>query len=660
LSAGLLTVAVAGNVINAMLPSAQSVGALGLAVTALSAVLYYFAFVPPRWLRRAWQFEELSDYFAQTKLTATRKPTSREIFQQLCMSAKQTVNGLASAAIRKGEGMERWETLATTDPLIDTTALQSGHRLLQEAWQKRQSIAVYVPDLKDGDERRQMESVGARTWLLVPILASGHRWGILLLLLRDRSLFIEDDLHLLELFTQQCASVLENYRLIAETQGYSEQLEARVNERTQQLAFLANASRVLSESLDFSDILSRMAQLVVPQLADWCSVDIVDEEGVLQRLAVVHRDPNKLELAHELQEHFPPKPYSRHGAYNALQTGQAIIIPNVTPEMLMDNVNDPEMVDLLLKLGCESSIAVPLLARGRTLGTFSLIMGESGRHYGESDLALAEELGRRAALLFDNAKLFGETQEMNAELEQRVQERTAHLLAVNKELEAFSYSVSHDLRAPLRAINGFSQALLEDCGDNLDETGHEFLGRIRTESQRMGQLIDDLIGLSRLTRTEMHQAEVDLSALARDIAANLKSQAPGRDVYFMIQEDIVSYGDERLLRVVLQNLLGNAWKFTAKREHAQIEFGALFGNGEPEPAESTEFYVRDNGAGFNMAYVNKLFGAFQRLHAMTEYEGTGIGLATVQRIIHRHGGTIRAEGEVDKGATFYFTLGEKA
>ena len=187
--------------------------------------------------------------------------------------------------------------------------------------------------------------------------------------------------------------------------------------------------------------------------------------------------------------------------------------------------------------------------------------------------------------------------------------------------------------------------------------GQDFLHRIRAESQRMGQLIDDLIGLSQLTRTEMHLEAVDLSDIVKTIATNLKAQEPDRDVIFSIQDNIVSFGDGRLLRVALENLIGNAWKFTTKKTQAYIEFGSIQGNGATAQS-ATEYYVRDNGAGFNMAYANKLFGAFQRLHAMTEYVGTGIGLATVQRIVHRHGGTIRAEGEVDQGATFYFTLAE--
>jgi signal transduction histidine kinase len=241
------------------------------------------------------------------------------------------------------------------------------------------------------------------------------------------------------------------------------------------------------------------------------------------------------------------------------------------------------------------------------------------------------------------------------ELEQRVRDRTAQLEAANKELEAFSYSVSHDLRAPLRSIDGFSQALLEDYFDKMDEQGKDYLHRVRAASQRMAQLIDDVLNLSRVTRSEMRFEKIDLGTLVSKIRKELQERQPDRKVEFAISSGLVGRGDARLLRIVLENLLGNAWKFTGKHPLAKIEFGVRHvGHGYDKPV----FYVRDDGAGFDMAYVDKLFVPFQRLHASAEFPGTGIGLATVQRIIHRHGGRVWAEGAVEKGATFYFTLPE--
>jgi light-regulated signal transduction histidine kinase (bacteriophytochrome) len=242
---------------------------------------------------------------------------------------------------------------------------------------------------------------------------------------------------------------------------------------------------------------------------------------------------------------------------------------------------------------------------------------------------------------------------LNTELEQRVIERTAQLEAANKELESFSYSVSHDLRAPLRAIDGFSLALLEDYGADLDEKGRNYLGRLRTATQRMGLLIDDLLKLSRVTRVEMNRARVNLSRLVEAAANELQETKPERKIQWIIEPDILTDGDERLLEVALINLLSNAWKFTSQNRTGRIEFGVQEQEGQPV------YFVRDDGAGFDMAYSDKIFGAFQRLHSGDEFEGTGVGLAIVQRIIHRHGGHIWAEGAIGQGAVFYFTLRAK-
>jgi PAS domain S-box-containing protein len=235
--------------------------------------------------------------------------------------------------------------------------------------------------------------------------------------------------------------------------------------------------------------------------------------------------------------------------------------------------------------------------------------------------------------------------------EEKIRAHTAQLEAVNKELESFCYAVSHDLRAPLRAIDGFSQAVLEDYGKHLDARGADYLQRVRAASQRMGQLIDHLLKLSRLGRGELRREAVDLGALAQAVADELLQLEPQRQVTFVIAQVGVVQGDGQLLRIVLDNLLGNAWKFTGKHLQARIELGVGARDGR------VVYFVRDDGAGFDMAYSAKLFGAFQRLHSDRDFSGTGVGLATVQRIIHRHGGEIWAEGAVEQGATFYFTLG---
>ena len=268
----------------------------------------------------------------------------------------------------------------------------------------------------------------------------------------------------------------------------------------------------------------------------------------------------------------------------------------------------------------------------------------------EGSQQLSEELqAHQEGLKVANEELEEQTQRLEGS-EQRLKQQQGELQAANKELEAFAYSVSHDLLAPLRGIDGFSQALLEDYGDQLDETGRDYLNRVRTAVQRMAGLIDDLLKLSRLTRAEMHHQTLDLGELAGKIAAELQKGEPERQVDFDIAIGISARGDRALLETALENLLRNAWKFTGRRAQARIELGVTQQNGE------RVYYVRDDGAGFDMAYAGKLFGAFQRLHDAAEFPGNGIGLAIVNRVILRHGGRIWAEAERDKGATFYFTL----
>jgi PAS domain S-box-containing protein len=545
--------------------------------------------------------------------------------------------------------------------------------------------------------------------------------------------------------------------------------------------FLADAFALLASSLDYNTTLTSLANLAVPRIADWCTIDMLDDNGSIATLAVAHVDPAKIEFARRLQERFPADPHGEHGVPHVLRTGKSELVCKIDEAMLRQAIPDEEFLAIVRELGLRSSMMVPLKARGQMLGVLTLIAAESGHLFDEDDLSLAEELASRAALTIDNARLYrhaqrvaaeqaavmeritdglvivntteeitfmndmsrrffgsdlvgqsvrtvasriqtftwdgephgpgdlpsrralrGETvidlewkvvlpddgalylqgsaspvdaedgarigaviafrdvterkradeelRRLGAELEQRVVERTIELESANKELESFAYSVSHDLRAPLRSMDGFSQVLVERYADKVDERGIRYLNHIRDAAQEMGGLIDALLQLSRVTRGEMQRERVDLSSLAQSIGAQLRKTDPERDVTLGIAHGLVATGDVQLLRIMLENLLGNAWKFSRKNLHAYIEFGVIRKDRVPL------FFVRDNGAGFDMTYENKLFTPFQRLHAASDFEGTGIGLATVQRIVRRHGGRIWAESTVGQGSTFYFTL----
>jgi PAS domain S-box-containing protein len=308
--------------------------------------------------------------------------------------------------------------------------------------------------------------------------------------------------------------------------------------------------------------------------------------------------------------------------------------------------------EALRREGIRSRALLPLVLKGEMIGALTL-GSYAPWAYAEEDLEALGQLADQLTIAVHNADLFVKVRKYAAELEDRVRERTAQLESANKELEAFSYSVSHDLRSPLRGIDGWSLALAEDCGPSLNARGKEFLGRVRSEIQRMGRLIDDLLQLSRVSRDEIHNETVDLTDAAEAIALRLRDAHPGRNVEFVVHPGLTARGDPRLLEIVLVNLLDNAWKFTGTRLAARVEFGR---NGEDD---KPVFFIRDNGVGFDMAYADKLFTAFQRLHKTSQFPGTGIGLAIVQRIVARHGGHVWAKAKPGEGAAFFFALPEK-
>jgi len=438
--------------------------------------------------------------------------------------------------------------------------------------------------------------------------------------------------------------------------------EAETN--AERLAFLAEASTVLASSLDYQTNLMSVAKLAVNRLADWCAVDVTDEDNGFHRVALVHRDPSRMEWAGEFQKRFGKNASAPQGVAHVMRTGKAKIYTDIPDSMLFALAQDSEHFRILQELGLASAMVVPLIARGRTLGAFTLASENPARRYTQDDLNFAEELARSAALGIDNARLYSEAQDalrevhsktdeiqrLNSELEQRVRDRTAQLEMMVKELEAFTYSISDDVRGPLRAIDGFSCVLMEEYPNKVDAEGRRLLNIIRANARSMSEQIDGLLTFSHLGRQPLDQTAINMEDLAKSVFGDVQSANKQHPVVLQLHALPPAFGDRAMIRQVLHNLIANAFKFTGPKADPAIEVGFEDGGNQQT------YYVRDNGVGFDMEYRNKLFGVFQRLHKVDEFEGAGVGLALVQRIVLRHGGRVWAEGTVNKGAAFFFTL----
>jgi len=421
-------------------------------------------------------------------------------------------------------------------------------------------------------------------------------------------------------------------RVIATVSNISERRrgEAERQRYLTQLAFLADAARKVNSVVSVAELLQIITDIARDLVGAHVAISaVVPDESWRDGLQSISASEKYSSL--ERKGFVTAVPATGRDALKITRRSRAAM-------------TDDQQHDLAAILDASGVMTVPLVTPGGRANGLIRVADKREGDFSPNDERVLGQLADLAAVGIENARLYGE-------LEARVRQRTQELEQSNRELEAFSYSVSHDLRGPLRAIAGFTGLLRERHYDHIDTDSRHYLDRIQAATQRMSGLIDDLLELGRVTRMELRREPVNLSALAETVFNRIRERAPQRLARFVAEPDQSVDGDLRLLEIVLENLLDNAWKFTSGRSPADIRFGARTLNGE------RVFFVQDNGVGFDPRYASNLFGVFQRLHAVADFPGTGVGLATVQRIVQRHGGRIWAEAEVDQGAAFYFTLG---
>ena len=475
--------------------------------------------------------------------------------------------------------------------------------------------------------RRNFCSVAA-----FPMTVSGRLAGVFTLYSQETGFFNDQRIRLLAELADDVAFALETI------EGEERRLaaEREILARNRELTILHRISEIFLESRSMDEAF----RVIVEEVSAGTGFPVVMVEFLdAARRKVVCRGVAGIELPPEGVPFELDMEKSLSGP--VMESGRTLVTTDA--RMLPAFREGP-----LGKTGIRTLICVPLVMNG-TVGALSVASGEE-KEVEERLIKWLVSLANYTAALTRHERVREELGVLNEDLERRVLDRTAQLELMNRELEAFGYSVSHDLRAPLRHIEGYSRVLAEDFGDILGDDGRRYLQRICYATHRMEELIDALLRLARVSREEPACRAVDMTALCLEVAAELGEGGPDRHVSFVIAPGMKAWGDRHLLGVVLRNLMGNSWKYTARREEAVIEAGMTSCCGE------RVFFVRDNGVGFDRVYSDRLFGVFQRLHTEEEFEGTGIGLATVQRIIHRHGGRVWAEGEVGVGATFYFTL----
>lgn len=443
------------------------------------------------------------------------------------------------------------------------------------------------------------------------------------------------------------------------------------------LSYLARAGAVLSASLDYKKTLQAIAKLAVPDIADWCVIEILDDEDILQTVVIAHKDPAKVKWAVELRKQQGPTDLSADtGVARVIKTGEYEYYPDITDAMLVATAKSKRELKLLRDIGFSSVIIVPIIVSDRPVGAISLVSSEQKRHYTQSDLEMVQELASRASIAMTNASLYHSAQKelaarrrleeelrvANEELEQRVIERTRQLEETNvslrrsnQELQDFAYVASHDLQEPLRKIQAFGNLLEEEFGKQLGD-GRDYLERMRSAAARMSALIEDILSFSRVTTKARKFTSVNLNTVAGEVLEDLETRIQDTKAKVHIDKLPTIDADAMQIRQLFQNLIANALKFHRPETTPVVTVSASTEISQEDRQRYCTIRVEDNGVGFDEKYLDRIFAVFQRLHSRDSYEGTGIGLAVCRKIVERHGGTITATSKPGSGAVFTVTL----
>ncbi|WP_309570033.1 GAF domain-containing protein [Deinococcus sp.] len=528
------------------------------------------------------------------------------------------------------------------------------HTPSTEAFLSRAPVVMETVEQAAQDYPALREVLAGTTGSLIalPLLVGDQVLGVLALTFHRARSFDDMDRAFLGTLASLCAQSLQRSAALADAQ--------RLNE---QLGFLAEASTILSRSLDLDTTLDAIAQLAIPRIGDWCAIYLPGKGTLLNPVTIVHQDPAQVSFLRDFIRRNPTSDSPDSGVGRVYTTGHAELIPTITDEMYDASPLDEASKREIRQLQLRSVITVPMVAGGVVVGVLGLARTHVERSYTPADLELAQQVANRAGKAVENARLHQALQEelqertqvqraldaMNVQLEDRVRERTAELQMVNDELQAFAHSVSHDLRTPIRHIASFAD-LLERQLPIGNARAEQALSQIRRGAKRLTATVDGLLLLSKASQQSLQRSDVQLHELALQVIDTLGIDPSERAVEWRLSTLPTVQGDLGLLTLVLQNLLGNARKYTAPVDHAIVEVSAS------HVGEGTLITVRDNGVGFDPSYAHKLFQPFQRLHSPSEFEGTGLGLANVRRIVQRHGGQVWAASVPGEGATFSFLL----